>query len=153
MKQLQDLLYGVAIRQVTGPSNPAVEKICLDSRQVQPGSLFVAIKGTLSDGHQFISSVISEGAIVIVCEDLPDALDAKVCAMSAWSTDNTLMAKYLADMKRANWREVWAMLQLINLGAIETDVYELHVIPKARPSASLAVITKVPVGTTASTSR
>jgi UDP-N-acetylmuramoyl-L-alanyl-D-glutamate--2,6-diaminopimelate ligase len=49
-----------------------VKGICFDSRKVQPDFLFVAVKGTLSDGHVFIGRAIESGAKAIVCETLPD---------------------------------------------------------------------------------
>lgn len=49
--------------------NISVSKVCFDSREVEHGDLFVAVKGTQADGHQFIGSAIEKGAAAIVCED------------------------------------------------------------------------------------
>ncbi|MDR1937193.1 MAG: UDP-N-acetylmuramoyl-L-alanyl-D-glutamate--2,6-diaminopimelate ligase [Tannerellaceae bacterium] len=45
-----------------------------DSRKVEPGALFVAVRGTAVDGHAYIESAIDKGAVAVVCEDIPDAL-------------------------------------------------------------------------------
>jgi UDP-N-acetylmuramoyl-L-alanyl-D-glutamate--2,6-diaminopimelate ligase len=58
--------------------NVEVKGIAFDSRKVQPGFLFVAVKGSVSDGHQFINKAIELGASIIVCEKLPDAVNEKI---------------------------------------------------------------------------
>ncbi|MHA4894701.1 UDP-N-acetylmuramoyl-L-alanyl-D-glutamate--2,6-diaminopimelate ligase [Pedobacter sp. PWIIR3] len=70
--QLQELLYGVSIVSLSGHTNREITALVFDSRKVSPGSAFFAIKGTLSDGHQYIESTIKAGASVIVCEDIPE---------------------------------------------------------------------------------
>jgi UDP-N-acetylmuramoyl-L-alanyl-D-glutamate--2,6-diaminopimelate ligase len=74
VSQLKDILYKVAIESVHGSTDLTIEKIEFDSRKVSNNDVFVAIKGTLSDGHQFIDKAISLGASVIVCEVLPTTL-------------------------------------------------------------------------------
>jgi UDP-N-acetylmuramoyl-L-alanyl-D-glutamate--2,6-diaminopimelate ligase len=69
--QLQDLLYGVAIKSLTGKPNQGVTALAFDSRQVKENSLFFAIKGTIVDGHEYIAQTITAGATVIICETLP----------------------------------------------------------------------------------
>ena len=71
MAKLKDILYGVSLTQIVGSTDVETNAIAFDSRKVSPQSLFVAIKGTLSDGHLYIANVIEKGANVIVCEDLP----------------------------------------------------------------------------------
>jgi UDP-N-acetylmuramoyl-L-alanyl-D-glutamate--2,6-diaminopimelate ligase len=73
MKLLSDILYGVSLEEVTGNTNLAVTSIAFDSRKVQKDSLFVAIRGTAVDGHQYIDQAIDSGAIAIVCEEMPDS--------------------------------------------------------------------------------
>jgi UDP-N-acetylmuramoyl-L-alanyl-D-glutamate--2,6-diaminopimelate ligase len=72
--QLKDILYKVTINAVVGSTSLAVNALHFDSRQVLKGDVFVAIKGTNVDGHQYIDAVIEQGAIAIVCEALPDNL-------------------------------------------------------------------------------
>ena len=72
MKLLKDILYKVELEGIEGSTNFAIPHICFDSREVQKDSLFIAVNGTLSDGHSFIDSAISKGAIGVVCENLPN---------------------------------------------------------------------------------
>ena len=72
MKLLSDLLYDARILEVRGTTHVAVEHIAVDSRKVQPLGLFVAIPGTVVDGHQFIEQAIESGAACIVCEHMPE---------------------------------------------------------------------------------
>lgn len=76
--QLQDLLYGVAIKSLVGKPNVEVAALAFDSRAVKSNSLFFAISGTVVDGHNYIEQTIQSGANVIVCEHLPTYLSADV---------------------------------------------------------------------------
>ncbi|MDX2047755.1 MAG: UDP-N-acetylmuramoyl-L-alanyl-D-glutamate--2,6-diaminopimelate ligase [Chitinophagaceae bacterium] len=71
MGLLQDILYKVSIRSVQGSTAVQVKDIQTDSRKVGTGSCFIAIKGTASDGHQFIPAAIEKGAVAVICEQLP----------------------------------------------------------------------------------
>ena len=71
MTRLQDILYKVHLQSVVGTTDVAVADIQIDSRKVRSGSVFVAIRGALSDGHKFIDKAIYSGATVIVCEEMP----------------------------------------------------------------------------------
>ncbi|MEP7269533.1 MAG: UDP-N-acetylmuramoyl-L-alanyl-D-glutamate--2,6-diaminopimelate ligase [Saprospiraceae bacterium] len=55
-----------------------VEGVDLDSRQIRPGFVFVAVKGISSDGHSYIDKAIGLGAKAIICERLPDAIDPNI---------------------------------------------------------------------------
>jgi len=68
---LSDVLYKVSIRSVTGSTDTTVNEVQIDSRKVRPGGLFVAVKGAVADGHQFIATAIKNGAKVIVGETVP----------------------------------------------------------------------------------
>ncbi len=72
MTALKDILYKVAIEAVKGTTEVSVGKIEFDSRKIESDDVFVAIKGTVSDGHDFIEKAISLGAIAVVCEVLPE---------------------------------------------------------------------------------
>ncbi len=74
MKPLKDILFGVSLTAVSGSTGVMVNTICFDSRKVAEGCVFVAIKGTLTDGHKYIDKAISAGANSIVCEELPEDL-------------------------------------------------------------------------------
>lgn len=78
MKNLEELLYGVSVLGQKGSADVDVLSVCFDSRQVKPGSLFVAVSGTITDGHAFIEKAISLGANAVVCEDFPETINGKV---------------------------------------------------------------------------
>jgi UDP-N-acetylmuramoyl-L-alanyl-D-glutamate--2,6-diaminopimelate ligase len=68
--KLKELLKNIEVKSVTGSLDVEITDVCIDSRQVKPGTLFVAIKGTQTDGHQYIGKAIELGATAILCEDL-----------------------------------------------------------------------------------
>ena len=78
MKLLRDLLYKTPILETIGNTNLAISNIAFNSRTVTKEGLFVAIKGTLVDGHNYIQKAIEIGARAIVCEELPEELNPKV---------------------------------------------------------------------------
>lgn len=78
MKSLQHILFGVALREVVGTTDQEIVDLQIDSRLVQKGTVFVAIKGVQADGHNFIDIAIEKGATVIVCEQLPVAVKTGV---------------------------------------------------------------------------
>lgn len=78
MKLLKDILYRTRIEQVVGSTNAAIERITFDSRAVVPFTAFVAVKGTRSNGHDFIAQAIAQGATAIVCEQMPEVLQEEV---------------------------------------------------------------------------
>lgn len=82
MQELKDILYKVPLTASYGDMNVEVNGIAFDSRKVQRGFLFAAVKGTLSDGHQFINKAIELGAQVIVCEKLPETINEKITYVS-----------------------------------------------------------------------
>jgi UDP-N-acetylmuramoyl-L-alanyl-D-glutamate--2,6-diaminopimelate ligase len=73
MKYASDILNGIAVSDQRGPENPALHGLTSDSRGMGQGFAFVAVKGTVSDGHQFIPAVLKSGASMVVCEKLPSA--------------------------------------------------------------------------------
>jgi len=77
MAILKDILYKVPITSASGSTDVDINAICFDSRKVKEGSLFIAIKGTQSDGHGFIDKAISLGAVAIVAEKLPEVISDK----------------------------------------------------------------------------
>jgi len=70
--QLKDILYKVSIEKVIGGTSVAVNNLHFDSRQIQLNDVFVAIRGAKSDGHNYIKTAQDQGALVIVCEELPE---------------------------------------------------------------------------------
>ena len=87
---LKDILYRVAIEAVKGPTDIAVNKIEFDSRNVSDGDLFVAIRGSLSDGHQYIATAITKGAIAVVCDTFPETIVAGITYIQVKNTNTAL---------------------------------------------------------------
>jgi len=73
---LKDILYKVSIRATSGDMEAAISGVQFDSRKVEPGNLFVAVKGTQVDGHDFITTAIEKGAIAILAETDPQQIDS-----------------------------------------------------------------------------
>lgn len=90
MKLLKDIIYGVRIEEVVGSTNIAIEHVAYDSRQVTKFSMFVALRGTQVDGHGFIEKAIADGAVAIICEDLPNELKDGVTYIKAVNSSTAL---------------------------------------------------------------
>lgn len=90
MKLLKDILYKVSIQGVVGSTSAAVAEVTFDSRKVGRNSLFVAIKGGVVDGHQFVEEVIAKGAVAIVCEDLPENIHSGVTYIQVANSSQAL---------------------------------------------------------------
>lgn len=69
---LKDVLYKVTLEKVVGNTSVAIHNLEFDSRKVSLNDVFVAVKGTVSDGHKFIEKAVNQGALAIICETLPD---------------------------------------------------------------------------------
>ncbi|RWW92280.1 UDP-N-acetylmuramoyl-L-alanyl-D-glutamate--2,6-diaminopimelate ligase [Flavobacterium cerinum] len=87
---LRDILYRTSIEAVKGSTDINIAKIEFDSRLVGKGDAFVAIRGTQSDGHDFIEKAISLGAVAVVCETLPELLIDGVTYVEAKSASAAL---------------------------------------------------------------
>lgn len=94
MISLKDILYKVAIDVVKGSTDISIDKIEFDSRKIQENDVFVAICGTLSDGHNYIEKAINLGATVIVCETLPAIIITGITYIQVKDTNMALA--YLA---------------------------------------------------------
>ena len=75
---LKDILYKVSLRSVKGNTGIEIKDLQIDSRKVSHGTCFIAIKGTVSDGHQFIETAIKNGACAVICETLPAIFEEDV---------------------------------------------------------------------------
>ena len=90
MKKLKNILYKVAIESVKGSTETSVNKIEFDSRKITDADVFVAIKGTLSDGHHFIEKAIQLGATAVVCEDFPVEIHSGITYIQVKDTNSAL---------------------------------------------------------------
>lgn len=87
--KLNNLIHNISFTDTIVPKEINVTDICIDSRKVKEGALFVAIKGSLSDGHAYISKAIEQGAKVIVHQEL---LEEKASGIIYLQTDNSAKA-------------------------------------------------------------
>jgi UDP-N-acetylmuramoyl-L-alanyl-D-glutamate--2,6-diaminopimelate ligase len=78
MLSLHDILKDVSVFNITGSAIMSVAALKIDSRAIETGDTFIAIKGTHADGHKFIPSVIEKGARLIICENLPEEINQSV---------------------------------------------------------------------------
>lgn len=85
--------------EVLGTIPRITGRVCQDSRHVKPGDLFVAIKGTKSDGHNFIQQAVSNGASVIICEHMVDIV-TDICIILV--EDSRKILSPLAQMLAGN---------------------------------------------------
>jgi len=88
--KLSELLKNVNPQAIVGDAGIDVTGVKIDSRQVSSGSLFVAVRGTQVDGHQFISKAVEQGAKAVMCESLPDSLADGVTYVQVTSTEDAV---------------------------------------------------------------
>ena len=88
--QLRDLLYKVALESVHGSTDKAVAKIEFDSRKIEVNDAFVAIRGSVSNGHDFIEKAIQLGATTVVCDALPADIKEGVTYVQVADTNAAL---------------------------------------------------------------
>lgn len=90
MKILKDIVYKVAIEAIKGSTDIAIGKVDFDSRKIEKNDLFVAIRGTISDGHDYISKAVELGASAIICDTLPDTVSDSVTYIQVKDTNAAL---------------------------------------------------------------
>ena len=90
MKLIREILYKVEINSVVGNTSVSIEKVEFDSRLVTKGDMYVAINGVNVDGHDFINQAIVNGAVCIVCENLPKEIADEVVYISVPNSRDAL---------------------------------------------------------------
>jgi UDP-N-acetylmuramoyl-L-alanyl-D-glutamate--2,6-diaminopimelate ligase len=90
MVKLTDILKSIEVLQVQGSTGKYLSGITFDSRKVMPGVLFVAVKGTQSDGHDYIEQAIGAGAVGVVCEHWPAQFSPQVTYIQVVNSANAL---------------------------------------------------------------
>lgn len=85
----------MAIRSVAGSTSAEVNDVQIDSRKVKKGAAFIAVKGAAADGHQFIEKAIENGAVAVVCEEMPEAKNENVVYVQA--ENSAAAAGYMAS--------------------------------------------------------
>ena len=97
MKKLADILLNIKPLEVIGNKNIQLSGLAFDSRKVEKGFLFIATRGTVTDGHNYISIAIEKGANCIICEDIPKNIDSEICYIKVRNSQESL------GMIAANW--------------------------------------------------
>ena len=87
---LKEILYKVAIEAVKGSTDIAIHTLDFDSRKIEANDVFVAIRGTISDGHDYIEKAINLGAIAIVCETFPENIVNGITYVQVQDTNTAL---------------------------------------------------------------
>ena len=86
--KLSEVLKNIKPLQVAGDMDVEICGVNIDSRRIGNGHLFIAMKGTLADGHKFIGKAIDQGVRAILCEDMPEELKAGVTYVQVPSTED-----------------------------------------------------------------
>lgn len=97
MKKLTNILSGIKPIEVIGDKNLLISGLAFDSRKVEKDFLFVATRGTVVDGHNYISKAIESGASGILCEEMPKSINAKVCYIQVKDSQESL------GLAASNW--------------------------------------------------
>ena len=79
MKSIGEITSGIGTLAVAGDSGAIVESLTCDSRAAGAGACFVAMRGTRSDGHDYIAQAVAQGVSAVVCERMPESRDPQVC--------------------------------------------------------------------------
>ena len=88
--KLENILKNINVIETIGCINQEISGIHIDSRQIESGHLFVAVKGTQTDGHAYINKAIEKGASAIVCEMLPEELKKDVTYIKVMDTEDSV---------------------------------------------------------------
>ncbi len=88
--KLEGLLKNIKPTAVEGSMNVEITGVNIDSRKIQPGHLFVAMKGTQTDGHAFIPKALELGAVAVLCEDMPQERKEGVAYVQVDSTEDAV---------------------------------------------------------------
>ena len=85
--KLKEIIRNIKPLSVVGNAEAEIADINIDSRRIGKGHLFIAIRGTQTDGHQYIDGAIEHGAIAVVCEQLPEETEESVCYVQVKSAE------------------------------------------------------------------
>jgi len=86
--KLEEILNGIGYYEATGSTSKEITGIQIDSRQIKSGNVFVAVKGTQTDGHAYINKAIDNQATVIVCEEFPETTCPDITYIKVENTEN-----------------------------------------------------------------
>ncbi len=127
MKQLSQILSAITPRAFTAKADCEITALQYDSRKVEAGNCFFAIRGTQSDGHDYIDKAIEQGAAAIVCEKMPEKLTDGVSYIEVEDSNAAM-----ADIAAAYYDNPSRQLQLVGVTGtngkttIATLLYDLY---------------------------
>lgn len=87
---LKDILYKVAIEAVKGSTEIAINAINFDSRKIETNDVFIAIRGAVADGHEYIETAIGKGAVAVICDTFPEDIVSGVTYVQVKDTNRAL---------------------------------------------------------------
>lgn len=87
---LKELIKNIRTLNVTGSTEKEITGVNIDSRRIETGHLFVAMKGTQTDGHAYIGKAITQGAAAILCEDMPESTADGMTYIQVESTEDVV---------------------------------------------------------------
>jgi UDP-N-acetylmuramoyl-L-alanyl-D-glutamate--2,6-diaminopimelate ligase len=125
--KLKELIQDLEVSTISADQNPPIGKITFDSREVRKGDLFVAIRGALADGHNYMDQAISSGAVAVVCEETGEASASGIPLICVPDS-----RKALAQMASTWYGKPSAELSLVGVTGtngkttIATLLYQMH---------------------------
>jgi len=90
MKQLSKICKNVEIFEYSGSPDIQINELEFDSRNISDGDLYIALKGSLNDGHIYIEEAVSKGASAVLCEEFPAQMNSHCCYLKVRDTRETL---------------------------------------------------------------
>lgn len=87
---LKDILYKVAIEAVKGSTEIAINAINFDSRKIENNDVFIAIRGAVADGHEYIETAVNKGAVAVICDTFPENIISGVTYVQVKDTNRAL---------------------------------------------------------------
>lgn len=88
--KLTEIIQPVTLTETVGCTDLDITGIQMDSRLIEPGQLFVAVRGTQTDGHAYIDKAIEKGAVAVVCEQIPEVRQPGVTYLSTLDTEDAV---------------------------------------------------------------
>ena len=86
--KLEEIIKGITVNEIIGDMTQEISGINMDSRLIESGHIFIAVKGTQADGHAYIPKAIEKGACAVVCEKLPETLAENVAYIKVNDTED-----------------------------------------------------------------
>jgi UDP-N-acetylmuramoyl-L-alanyl-D-glutamate--2,6-diaminopimelate ligase len=124
MIKLADILKGLPVEEVRGNTNISLTDITFDSRKAAPGVLFIAVRGTKTDGHDYISSALAAGCAAVVCEHIPEIVPGEACLVRV--RDSAYALGYLASAFYDNPSRRFRLVGITGTNGKTTTITLLH---------------------------